>query len=119
MDLTKIQSEQLKGFIQAWMKDPRLELETTFTVSDDRDDRGKPRVRGVVDSNTFRQIAQRLLTKGFSSIPQDDRLSILTPKHIRFSLEGNRSKINKRYPICSSWTHLYNSSLYKMDETLF
>ena len=81
MDLTKIQSEQLKGFIQEWMKDPRLELETTFTVSDDR------RVRGIVDSNTFRQIAQRLRTKGFPIIPQDDRLSILTPKHIRFSLE--------------------------------
>lgn len=88
MDLTKIQSDQLKGFIEKWMKDPRLELETTFTVSDDRDERGKPRVRGIVDSNTFRQIAQRLRTKGFEQIPQDDRLSILTPKHIRFSLEG-------------------------------
>jgi SAM-dependent methyltransferase len=88
MDLSKIQFEQLKGFIEKWMKDPRLELETTFTVSDDRDERGKPRVRGVVDPNTFRQIAQRLRTKGFAFIPQDDRLSILTPKHIRFSLEG-------------------------------
>lgn len=76
MDLTKIQSEQLKRFIQDWTTDKRFELETTFGV------------RGVVDSNVFLQIAQRLRTKGFEMIPQDDRLNIITPNHIRLSLEG-------------------------------
>lgn len=76
MDLTKIQSEQLKRFIQDWTKDKRFELETTFGA------------RGVVDSNMFLQIAQRLRTKGFEMIPQDDRLNIITPNNIRLSLEG-------------------------------
>ena len=76
MDLTKIQSEQLKRFIQDWSTDKRFELETTFGV------------RGAVDSNMFLQIAQRLRTKGFEMIPQDDRLNIITPNHIRLSLEG-------------------------------
>ena len=76
MDLTKIQSEQLKRFLQDWMKDSRFELETTFGP------------RGVVDSNVFLQIAQRLRTKGFEMIPQDDRLNIITPNNIRLSLEG-------------------------------
>jgi hypothetical protein len=76
MDLTKVQSEQLKRFIQDWTTDKRFELETTFGP------------RGVVDSNVFLQIAQRLRTKGFEMIPQDDRLNIITPNNIRLSLEG-------------------------------
>ena len=76
MDLTKVQFEELKRILQDWSKDKRFELETTFGV------------RGVVDSNTFLQIAQRLRTKDFEFIPQDDRLSIITPSHIRISLEG-------------------------------
>ena len=54
-----------------------MELETTFG--------GK---KGVVDSNTFLQIAQRLRAKGFEMMPQDDRLSILTPNDVRISLQG-------------------------------
>jgi hypothetical protein len=76
MDLTADQSTKIRGFITEWLKNEELELETTFGVG------------GVVDSNTFLQIAQRLNTKGFKSIPQDDRLSIITPKHIRISLQG-------------------------------
>jgi len=76
MDLTKVQSEQLKRFIQDWSTDKRFELETTFGP------------RGVVDSNMFLQIAQRLRTKGFEMIPQDDRLNIITPNNIRLTLEG-------------------------------
>jgi mRNA capping enzyme/mRNA capping enzyme, catalytic domain/RNA cap guanine-N2 methyltransferase len=76
MDLTAEQSTKIQGFITEWLKNEELELETTFGVG------------GVVDSNTFLQIAQRLNTKGFKSIPQDDRLSIITPKHIRISLQG-------------------------------
>ena len=75
MELTKTQSDQLKRVIQDWSKDRKFELETTFGG-------------GGMASNIFLQIAQRLRTKGFEMIPQDDRLSILTPNHIRLSLEG-------------------------------
>jgi SAM-dependent methyltransferase len=76
MDITSDQSKLINKFIQDWFKDKKLELETTFGAG------------GVVDSTTFLQIAQRLRNKGFEVIPQDDRLSIITPNHIRLSLQG-------------------------------
>ena len=76
MDLTLDQSNQLTGFVQKWSKDKKFELETTFGVG------------GVVTSNIFLQIAQRIRTKGFEVIPQNDRLSIITPNHLRLSIEG-------------------------------
>jgi mRNA (guanine-N7-)-methyltransferase len=76
MDLTSDQFKLISKFVQDWFKDKKLELETTFGVG------------GVVDSTTFLQIAQRLRNKGFEVIPQDDRLSIITPSHIRLSLLG-------------------------------
>ena len=76
MDLTSDQSKLVNKFIQDWFKDKKLELETTFGAG------------GVVDSTTFLQIAQRLRSKGFEVIPQDDRLSIITPNHIRLSLQS-------------------------------
>jgi SAM-dependent methyltransferase len=76
MDLTTDQSNRIKEFIQKWVTEPRLELETTFGEG------------GVVDSTTFLHIAQRLRAKGFRPHAQEDRLNILTPNHIRFTLEG-------------------------------
>jgi SAM-dependent methyltransferase len=76
MDLTSDQFKLASKFVQDWFKDKKLELETTFGAG------------GVIDSTTFLQIAQRLRNKGFEVIPQDDRLSIITPNHIRLSLLG-------------------------------
>ena len=76
MDLTSEQHARILRLIQDWSKDTTLELETTFGV------------KGVVDSNTFLQVAQRLRAKDFEMIPQDDRLSILTPNEVRISLQG-------------------------------
>lgn len=76
MDLSSDQFKQLTRYIQDWFKDKRLELETTFGVD------------GIVESNTFLHIAQRLRSKGFEVLPQDDRLSIITPNDIRLSLIG-------------------------------
>jgi len=76
MDLTKDQFKKITELIQLWFKDPTFELETTFGP------------KGTVDSNTFLQIAQRLRTKDFQVIPQDDRLSIITPNNMRISLQG-------------------------------
>jgi mRNA (guanine-N7-)-methyltransferase len=75
----EINAEQLKlitNFVQDWSSHEKYELETTFGQ------------HGVVDATTFLQISQRLRNKGFAVIPQDDRLSIITPNHIRLSLQG-------------------------------
>jgi hypothetical protein len=77
MDLTSDQHRRITAFIQDWSRDKTMELETTFG--------GK---KGVVDSSTFLHIAQRLRAKGFEPMPQDDRLSILTPNDLRISLQG-------------------------------
>ena len=76
MDLTSDQHRRITAFIADWSKDKTMELETTFGP------------RGMVDSNTFLQVAQRLRAKGFEVIPQDDRLSILTPNQLRISIQG-------------------------------
>ena len=78
MDLTAKQSEQLLQYIDQWLADKQgiLELETTFGVG------------GVVDSNKFLQIAQRLRSKQFASTPQEDYMNIMTPNHIRFTIQG-------------------------------
>ena len=76
MDISQDDFKLVNKFIQDWFKDNKLELETTFGQG------------GTVDSTTFLQIAQRLRNKGFEVIPQDDRLSIITPNHIRLSLQG-------------------------------
>jgi len=76
MDLYSTESKQISGLVQDWSKRLEQELEATFGVG------------GQVDSTTFLQIAQRLRIKGFEVMPQDDRLSIITPNHIRLSLQG-------------------------------
>lgn len=76
MDLTPAQSKAITTMVEEWSKDPKSELETTFGE------------RGVVDSTTFLQIAQRIRTKGYEEIPQDDYLNILTPSQVRFTLQG-------------------------------
>lgn len=88
MDLTSDEIKKIKFFIQEWTNRPEqnIELESTFGEG------------GRVDSSTFLHIAQRLRSKGYSALPQDDRISILTQigdraganqdTQIRFSLEG-------------------------------
>jgi len=76
MDLTHDQSKQLDGFVKDWFAHPLLELEATF---------GK---EGAVDSTTFLHIAQRIRAKGWTVLPQQDYLNILTPNQIRFTLDG-------------------------------
>jgi hypothetical protein len=78
MELTIEQSRQLTKYIELWSADKgrKLELETTFGVG------------GVVDSNKFLQIAQRLRSKNYNAKTQEDYLNILTPNHLRFSLYG-------------------------------
>ena len=76
MELTKAQTKTIVELIELWSGNEQYELETTFGP------------KGVVDSNTFLQIAQHLRAKNFEVLPQDDRLRINTPKRMRFTLQG-------------------------------
>lgn len=76
MDLTRGQYDKLRDIVTAWLGNNSYELETTFGVG------------GVVNSNVFLQIAQRMRTKGFELLPQEDYLNIITPNNIRFTLQG-------------------------------
>ena len=84
MELRKDQINTIQELLELWYPDTSIELETTFGY------------KGIVDSNTFLQIAQRLKTKGFEFLAQDDRLSIIVQSSpnknaentFRFSLQG-------------------------------
>ena len=74
MELAHDEVEQLDRLIQSWLKYDTYELESNFGN------------KGVVDSNTFLQIAQRLRSKGFIPQLQEDYLNIITPNDYRFTL---------------------------------
>lgn len=76
MELTKDQFANLQRLIHEWSLHDTYELETGVGVG------------GVVDSNTFLQIAQRLRMKGFKPTPQEDYLNIITPSNYRFTIQG-------------------------------
>ena len=76
MELTKDQFANLQRLVHEWSLHDTYELETGFGVG------------GVVDSNTFLQIAQRLRMKGFKPNPQEDYLNIITPSNYRFTIQG-------------------------------
>lgn len=78
MELTKDQFANLQRLVHEWSMHETYELETGFGVG----------VGGVVDSNTFLQIAQRLRMKGFKPKPQEDYLNIITPINYRFTIQG-------------------------------
>ena len=76
MELTKEQFANLQRLVHEWSLHNTYELETGFGVG------------GVVDSNTFLQIAQRLRLKGFKPTSQEDYLNIITPSNHRFTIQG-------------------------------
>ena len=79
MDLSAEQVTHLKTYLGDWLRDTRLELESSFSSGG-----GK----GTVDSTTFLQVSQRLQAKGFRAQAQEQYLNILLPNHMRFTLEG-------------------------------
>jgi len=76
MDIRKPEYENLKRLVQEWIDHPEQELEATFGSS------------GTVSATTFAAIGKRLKNRGYTSILQEDRLNIITPNHIRISLNG-------------------------------
>lgn len=75
MELFSAEVRSLKKMIEEWIPVPERELESTFGE------------RGKVNATTFLAVAQRLKSKGYG-LRQEDRMTILTPKNIRFTLIG-------------------------------
>lgn len=76
MELYSAEAEIIQKRVAEWLTHPDFELEATFGAT------------GEVSAVTFLAIAQRLRAKGFRALPQEDRLVVLTPEHMRFSLNS-------------------------------
>ena len=76
MELFSAEAENIRKKVEEWITHPDYELETTFGAT------------GEVDAVTFLAVAQRLRAKGYASLPQEDRLTVITPEHVRFTLNS-------------------------------
>jgi hypothetical protein len=79
MDIRKAELDQLERMMKDWLEHPSQELEATFGI------------KGQVSSTTFASIGKRLKNRGYTSVLQEDKLNILTPKNVRITLSGIRS----------------------------
>ena len=76
MELSGAEFKTIQTQVNEWLTNPEHELETTFGQS------------GQVDMTTFLNVAKRLRTKGYSSLPQGDIMTVMTKENVRFSLNG-------------------------------
>ena len=76
MDIRKAEYDKLKRLVQDWLEHDDQELEATFGAT------------GEVSSTTFSAIGKRLKNRGYTSVTQEDKLNIITPKHVRITLNG-------------------------------
>ena len=76
MDIRKAELDQLERMMKDWLEHPSQELEATFGI------------KGQVSSTTFASIGKRLKNRGYTSVLQEDKLNILTPKNVRITLSG-------------------------------
>lgn len=76
MELLSAEYKTIQTQIGEWLTHSEHELETTFGET------------GQVDMTTFLNVAKRLRTKGYTSLPQGDILTVMTKDHVRFSLNG-------------------------------
>jgi len=78
MELSKEEIHQVRSMVQTWITRPEIELEATFGY------------RGIVDQQTFLRVTNRLRSKGYSAISQEDRLTIgIKQDNLRFTLSGS------------------------------
>ena len=75
MELFSAEAESIQKRVSEWIGHPNFELEATFGNA-----------AGEVDSTTFLNVAKRLRAKGYVALPQEDRLTITTPDHLRVTL---------------------------------
>jgi hypothetical protein len=76
MDIRKAELDQLERMLKDWLEHPSQELEATFGI------------KGQVSSTTFASIGKRLKNRGYTSVLQEDKLNIITPKNTRITLSG-------------------------------
>jgi hypothetical protein len=76
MELLSAEAKKLTSMISEWWSHTDQELEATFGIG------------GAVSMSDFIRVTQRLRSKGYEMMPQEDRLNILTPDQIRYTLEG-------------------------------
>ena len=76
MELFSAEADTLRKIVQEWTEHAERELEATFGP------------KGQVDATRFLTVAQRLKAKGFTALPQEDRLTITTTDNTRFTLLG-------------------------------
>jgi hypothetical protein len=76
MEVTAIENEKIGQLVDGWFTHPEHELEATFGF------------KGSVDLDTFMNVAQRLRARGYEALPQEDKLNIILPEHLRFSIMG-------------------------------
>jgi len=91
MDIRKAEFDQLQRLTQEWLEHPEQELEATFSASGSSGASGASGTAGAfgqVNSTTFAAIAKRLKNRGYTSVTQEDKLNIITPKHVRITLSG-------------------------------
>jgi hypothetical protein len=73
MELVKAEAAAIHSLLETWITDQSYELEATFKG-------------GEVSASTFMAVAQRLRAKGYTALPQENHLTVLTPEHVRFTL---------------------------------
>ena len=76
MELFSAEAVSIEKQVSEWLEHPEYELETTFGTD------------GRVDATTFITVAKRLRAKGYTSLPQSDRMTIMTLQHVRFTLSS-------------------------------
>jgi predicted NAD-dependent protein-ADP-ribosyltransferase YbiA (DUF1768 family) len=74
MELYPAEVDTLGRLIEEWALHDDRELEATF--------------KNASDTTTFLAVAQRLRAKGYTALPQEDKMNIITPQQVRFTLTG-------------------------------
>ena len=76
MELHAAELGHIRALVSDWKTSPEIELEATFGF------------KGVVDLQTFLRVVSRLKAKGFSALPQDERITIGLEDSLRFTING-------------------------------
>ena len=74
MELYPAEVDTLGRLVEEWALHDDRELEATF--------------KNASDTTTFLAVAQRLRAKGYTALPQEDKMNIITPQQVRFTLTG-------------------------------
>ena len=75
MELHPEEISKVKDIISTWLSNDTMELESTITFPQ-------------INTTMFMEVAQRLTSKGYTALPQEDHIKILTPENVRFTIVG-------------------------------